>query len=304
MRVHAAAYACSASLDAETEAALYDGLAELGVAGLEQPFFGGLHRRDDAWLLDRLRPDWTFVFTLLPGVMDRLNDDQHFGLASADKDGRLRALDFAESARRTIEHLNKYLGRLAVVAVQLHSAPRLTSAKSSIEVFADSLSQLRGRDWMGATLLVEHCDAARPGHAPDKGFMRLEDELKAVKLSTGKTPVKFSINWGRSALETRSAKGPIDHIRRVVADDLMGALFFSGVSADHPDYGAWKDSHAPFSTSCPASLLTPAAAKAALTAAGACPIYGLKLQTLPHTLNVPQRLAVFRDGLDQLRKLA
>ncbi len=306
MRVHVAAYACSASLDAESEAALYDGLADLGVAGLEQPFFGSLHRRDDAWLLDRLRPDWTFVFTLLPGVMDRLKDDAHFGLASADYDGRARALDFAESARRTIEHLHGYLGRRAVVAVQIHSAPRLADAgaKSSIEAFADSLSQLRGRDWMGATLLVEHCDAALPAHIPDKGFLRIEDEIEAITQSAGKTPIQLAINWGRSALETRSAMGPIEHIRSAVKAKLLGALFFSGVTADHPDYGTWKDSHVPFSTSCPSSLLTPAAAKAALTAAADCPIYGLKLQTLPLTLNVTQRLAVIRDGLDQLRKLA
>jgi|CXWL01.1.fsa_nt_gi hypothetical protein len=303
MRVHVAAYACSASLDVSAETALYNGLADLGVAGLEQPFFGSLHRRDDAWLLDRLRPDWTFVFTLLPGVMDRLKDDPRFGLASADKDGRSRALDFAESARRTIEHLNGYLGRRAVIAVQLHSAPRLTNARSSVEAFADSLSQLRGRDWMDAALLVEHCDAVVSGRSPDKGFMNLEDELSAVKLSAGKTPIKFSINWGRSALETRSVQGPIDHIRRAVKGGQLGALFFSGVAAEHPDYGAWKDSHVPFSTSCPASLLTPAAVKAALAAAAHCPIYGLKLQTLPHTLDVPQRLAVIRDGLEQLRKL-
>ena len=126
----------------------------------------------------------------------------------------------------------------------------------------------------------------------------------AIGESAGKTPVKLAINWGRSALETRSAKGALDHIRRAAEAELLGALFFSGVTADHPDYGAWKDSHVPFSTSCPSSLLTPAAAKAALTAAPNCPIYGLKLQTLPHTMNAAQRLTVIRDGLDQLRKLA
>lgn len=306
MRVHVAAYAAapaSEPWDPAAEASLYDGLADFGVAGLEQPFFGRLHRHDDAWLLDRLRPEWTLVFTLLPGVMDRLKEDKHFGLASADKDGRARALDFVESAHRTIEHLNRYLGRAVVLAVELHSAPRLagSGAKSSVEAFADSLSQLRRRDWMGATLLVEHCDSALPKQEPDKGFLRIEDEALAIKLSDGPTPAKLAINWGRSALETRSSEGPLEHLRRAVEAELLGGLFFSGVTPAHPDYGSWTDSHAPFSTTCPASLLTPAVAKAVLAAAPDCPILGLKLQTLPHSLSVPERLAAIRDGLDQLR---
>ena len=65
--------------------------------------------------------------------------------------------------------------------------------------------------------------------------------------------------------------------------------------------GSWRDSHAPFSTVCPDSLLTPAAANTALAAAAACPIVGLKLQTKPATLGVPGRLAVIRDGLKALR---
>ena len=305
MSVHVAAYAAAASLDQDDEAALYAGLAGLGVAGLEQPFFGSLHRRDEGWLLGRLRPEWTFALTLLPGVMDRLKENKRFGLASSDKDGRSRALDFAESARRAVERLNLRMGRPAVLAVELHSAPRLADgAASSIESFADSLSQLRRLDWLGATLLVEHCDAAVLGHKPDKGFMRLEDEFAASALSTGPTPVRIAINWGRSALETRSAQGPLEHLSLAAEARLLGGLFFSGVTTSHPDYGCWKDSHAPFSTRCPASLLTPAAAKAALAAAPGYPIIGLKLQTLPHTLSVPQRLAMIGDGLTQLRACA
>ena len=123
----------------------------------------------------------------------------------------------------------------------------------------------------------------------------------AVKLSQGTTPISISINWGRSALETRSVEGPLEHARRALQADLLGGLFFSGVTPAHPGYGAWRDSHAPFSTSCPESLLTPAAAQALLAEAPDCPIIGIKLQTKPATMTVPQRLAVIHDGLSALR---
>lgn len=302
MKIHVGAYAASAGLDEAAEAALYAGLADMGIAGLEQPFFGTLHRRDEGWLIGQIRPDWTLVLTTLPGTMDRLSENKHFGLASADPDGRRRAVDFIETARRTVENLHIALGRRAVRAVQVHSAPRLggSGAASSLEAFVESMSDLRGRDWQGATLLVEHCDAALPRQTPDKGFLRIEDDVLAVKLSRGATPAAAAINWGRSALETRTAEGPLVHIARAVQAELLGALFFSGVTPDDPEFGAWKDSHAPFSTSRPGSLLTPPAAKAALAAASNCPIVGLKLQAKPETLTVPERLAVIRDGLAAL----
>ena len=303
MKVHVAAYAAAAALDEAAESDLYEGLAAMGIAGLEQPFFRAPHRRDEDRLISRIRPDWTVVLSTLPGTMDKLNDDKHFGLASADENGRRRALDFVESARRTVEAIRRRLGRPAVVAVELHCAPRLagSGAKSSLEAFSDSLTRLRKSDWSGATLLVEHCDAAVPGRAPDKGFLKIEDEVLAVKLSTGGTPIGVAVNWGRSALETRSTEGPLEHIHRAIQAELLGGLFFSGVTPAHGEYGAWRDSHAPFSTSCPESLLTPAAAKAALAAAPDCRIIGLKLQTKPASMTVPERLAVIQDGLNALR---
>ena len=216
---------------------------------------------------------------------------------------RQHALDFIEAARLAVEKLHRALGRRAVRAVMVHSTPRLggSGAKSSPDRFADSLSDLRGRDWQGAQILVEHCDAAVPAHAPGKGFLTIEDDVLAAKLSSGKTPIAVAINWGRSAIETRTAEGPLVHIARAVQSEMLGALFFSGVTPADPEFGEWRDSHAPFSTSCPNSLLTPAAAKAALAAAPDCPLIGLKLQTKPATLSVPERLAVIRDGLEVLR---
>lgn len=302
MKIHIGAYAASAGLDEAAETALYAGLAGLGVAGLEQPFYGTLHRRDEGWLIGQIRPDWSLVMTLLPGFFELMSEDRHYGLASADADGRRRALDFAEAARLSVEKLRRALGRPAVKAVMVHSAPRLggTGARSSVEAFAASLSELRARDWSGAALLVEHCDTPSGGRPPDKGFMRIEDDVLAAKLSAGATPIGVAVNWGRSVVETRSTRGPIEHIARAVEAGMLGALFFSGVTPKHPEYGEWRDWHAPFSTSCPESLMTPAAAKACLAEAGRCPIVGLKLQTKPSSLPVAERLAVIKSGLDAL----
>ena len=306
MKVFVSAYAAAppaSPWDHGAEGALLDGLGRFDLAGLELPFYGRLHAHDDDWLIGRLRPEWRFILTLLPGTMSRLKDDESFGLASADAGGRRRALDFAETARRAIERLHGALGRKAVAAVALHSAPRSAddAAHSSPEAFAASLADLRGRDWSGAELLVEHCDAAVGEHAPDKGFLRLEDECAAIGLSSGPAPARILINWGRSAIETRSEDGPREHLRRAREAGVLAGLSFSGATPAHPDYGAWKDSHAPFSTSCPASILTPAAAKAALKDAGELSYLGLKIQPLPTSLGVPERLAMIRAGLDALK---
>lgn len=301
MKIFVGAYAALAGLDLAAEGALYEGLGALGVAGLEHPFTGTPHR-DEFWFAAQIRPDWTIVLTTLAGTMERLQDDRHFGLASADEGGRERALGFMEDARRHAAWLDATLGRRAVRAVMVHSAPRLggSGARSSVERFAESLSDLRRRDWNGAALLVEHCDAAVPGRAHDKGFLRMEDDALAVKLSEGPAPIGLAVNWGRSAVETRSAEGPLAHVARAREAGLLGALFFSGAIASHPDYGDWRDSHAPFSTTLPGSLLTPQAARAALAAAGEVPLLGLKLQTKPASLSVAARLAVIKAGLDAL----
>lgn len=308
MQLYLGAYAaspCHDAWDPAAEAAFYEGLGRLGLAGLEHPYWGRLHRFDDAWFLDHLPADWTLILTTLPGTVERLKDDPHFGLAGADEDGRRRALDFMEGARRTVEHLHKYLGRRVVKAVALHSAPRLGSgAQSSLEAFVDSLSTLRARDWDGAALLVEHCDAFVPAHPPDKGFLRIEDEALAVRLSRGPAPCRLLINWGRSAVETRSVYGPLAHIVRARESELLGGLFFSGAAASHPLYGEWRDSHAPFSVSVPESLLTPEAAAAALKEAGDVPFLGLKMQALPKTLSVAQRLRFVESSLEILRSCA
>ncbi|MBI5594840.1 MAG: DUF4862 family protein [Elusimicrobia bacterium] len=293
MRLHLAAYAATAPgpFDPAGEGALYEALAGLPLAGLEQPFFGSLHRHDEGWLLGRLKPGWTFVLTTLPGTMERLKANRRFGLASRDEGGRHAALGFMEEARQAVGRLNARMGRPSVLAVELHSAPRPDPCP---ERFAESLRTLASWDWSGATLMVEHCDAARPDGAHDKGFLSLKAELAVVQSVPG---AAVSLNWGRSALEGRSERTPLEHIAAARSAGLLGALFFSGVTPAHPDYGAWRDSHAPFSTACPESLLTPADASKAVSEARGVPLVGLKIQPLPASLGLEDRLGVLQDAL-------
>lgn len=75
MKTLVAAYAAlpPEAFDSKAEAAVYDGLEALGIAGVEQPFFGALHRHDEAILLGQLRPASLSVPERLAVVADGLN---------------------------------------------------------------------------------------------------------------------------------------------------------------------------------------------------------------------------------------
>ncbi|NNN05203.1 MAG: DUF4862 family protein [Elusimicrobia bacterium] len=308
MNVFVSSYALASPVEPWDQAAeerLFSGLSRMNIAGVELPFYGRLHRRDESWLFERLDPRWRVLVTLLPGTMERLAVEPRFGLASADASGRARALEFAGQAAQGVARLHAHLGRRAVAAVLVHSAPRrIAGARWSLEAFADSLSRLRALDWGGAEILVEHCDAHVAAHPPDKGFLSIEDECAALRLSTGAAPARALINWGRSAVEARSADGALEHLRRAREACLLAGLFFSGATPDDPDYGAWRDSHAPFSASRSGSLLTRAAARAALDAAGSLDYLGLKIQPLPAGLGTEERLAFLRVNRDELSAAA
>lgn len=176
------AYATAPSLngwDEAAEAEYYDGLKRLPeVRGLEVPFSDVLHVHDEAWLLDHLAPAWDIVLTLIPGTMARVARNPQHGLASASEAGRAEAVLFCRSALETVKRLNARAARARVVAVELHSAPRRTSANdqnSSRDAFAQSLAEVASWNWEGARLCVEHCDAWRADHAPFKGFLELEE---------------------------------------------------------------------------------------------------------------------------------
>ncbi|QNA93775.1 DUF4862 family protein [Microbacterium sp. Se63.02b] len=65
-----------------------------------------------------------------------------------------------------------------------------------------------------------------------------------------------SVNWGRSAIEGRSARTPVEHVRHLVRAGTLSGLMFSGApSTAGPLGAAWDDLHNPLRSDDPASLL-------------------------------------------------
>lgn len=253
---------------------------EPAVRGLELPWTGGLHPHDDEWLLRALPRRFDLVLTSIPGTMQRLQTDPGFGLASRSDDGRRAAVTEVLRMRDGVHRLNDAMGRRAVIGVEVHSAPR--ADRASARALSASLAELdvEGSEWDGATVVIEHCDALVPGQPAEKGFLPLAAELDAVEPfpSSG-----VCINWGRSAIEVRSAHGVAAQITQAAASGRLRGLMFSGAAALPSGFGAaWADAHLPmtpepdFPFGEPASLLTPQHLAEALAAAGTLEWIGLK----------------------------
>lgn len=218
------------------------------IKGLEHPFVGQLHSHDDDWFLENIDPDWQFVFTSIPGVMGNLNKNPYFGIASTNEEGRLAAITFYQQAQQAIAKLNNHLNKQAVSSIMIHTAPTITAdTHSSVEALITSLKTLQSWDWQGAKLVIEHCDAYIEGQESQKGFMTLEDEVKAIEQVNAEhnCDIGICINWGRSAIETHSVEGPLQHIRQANQNGLLKGVIFSGASGVDSPYGQWKDSHMP-----------------------------------------------------------
>lgn len=301
------AYAASPSANGwnrENETAYYKGLVEMDfVAGLEIPFTGKLHAHDPEWFLKQLSPQWSSVITPIPGVMGVLGQDTHFGLASTDEDGRRRAIVYMREVLDAVALVNRHFDAQVITAVELHSAPTLgkDGVSSSSENFTRSLEELRSWDWQGAHLVVEHCDRFVPEWQPAKGFLSLESEIDAILASSGPTPIGMLINWGRSAIEGRSGDTPTEHLRVARDKGVLKGLIYSGCTVDSALYGNWSDSHAPFET--PGSLLTRARVNACDEVASpqSLRVYGFKMQALPKSLGVEERLQFLRENAAFLR---
>lgn len=306
------AYAASPNTsgwDPILEQAYYQALASLpAVRGLEHPFLGQLHQYDDAWFLQHIAPHWDYVLTTIPGVMNALSIQPAFGLASTDPAGRQAALDFMQAAQHAMVKLNSHLGRQAVKAIMLHSAPARHKVEGNAACFKASMQELLSWDWQGAQLLVEHCDAYLPPQVPSKGFLSLSDELAVLSQlkQLGATSLGVVINWGRSVFEGRDPATAIAHIQAAQAAELLAGLMFSGVSGAESAYGAWRDSHQPIchpsepalGSAC--SLLTEQAVAAALYAArplDKLTVLGLKIGVRPLDATLTERLALLEAQL-------
>jgi hypothetical protein len=70
------AYTAAPSIEYENaadEERFYSEIAALPeFAGLEIGFDTSLHPRNEKWLLQQIKPDWTVVVTLMPGTLKRL----------------------------------------------------------------------------------------------------------------------------------------------------------------------------------------------------------------------------------------
>jgi hypothetical protein len=194
------------------------------------------------------------------------------------------------------------------VAIQVHSAPG--PAGGSREALSRSLEQILGWDLAGAEVLVEHCDALVRGQGAAKGFWSIRDEIAAVQnVGAGAGQVGLSVNWGRSAIEGRSARTPVDHVRAAVEAGLLRAVVLSGASDVPTPWGPpWGDAHiaprgqAPALAMSAASLLGPEQIFATLRAAGDVARVAVKISVRPQSADVPTRLAVARAALAQVTR--
>lgn len=267
------AYAAQPALshDDATERRWYQALAEIpGAGGIETFYRGSLHERGPEHLAGLLPDGWHVVITALPQAVAKITTDPHYGLGSRDPDGRREAVSDVRHLLFEARRIDRFLGRRAVRAIELHSSPRRTGAASADACFlALSLRELAA-EAAEIPLVIEHCDALVPGQPPAKGFLSLEEECEAVDAARDEGAViGQSVNWGRSALEGRSAATAVEHIRLLASAGTLAGVMFSGAPHVRGPLGdAWEDVHSPLQQDDPSSLLDEERVHAAITAIG------------------------------------
>jgi len=215
------------------------------IIGIEHPFLLDSDKYDLTWLADNIPSHWSIMLTALPTFMILSKENPGLGLAANHEADRVIAIKIMEKVADYTRQLNHLLQRPVVSAVHFHSFPRNdnTAIRGSKHALKRSLHDLKQIDFAGAALNLEHCDAYHMGHSPEKGFLSLEDEIEVLQDVGGYGIV---LNWGRSAIEHRSAEGPLLHISMAKEANLLKGFFFSGcTSSPENTYGAWKDTHMP-----------------------------------------------------------
>ncbi|WNB86519.1 DUF4862 family protein [Cellulomonas sp. ATA003] len=167
-----------------------------GIGAVELPLDadGGLPDAD--LVLPLIPAHWDVVLTTVPGTMARMAQDPTFGLASPDDRGGDAAVDHLQRCLSTAARIDAGLGRRAVTAIGVVSAPTrpgTTSPHESTDGSADRAATDGARAARfaerlagvldagartgihtrtgagGVRVLVEHCDARVPGQPPAKG---------------------------------------------------------------------------------------------------------------------------------------
>lgn len=293
------AYAAQPALSADdvTERRWYQALAEIpGAGGIETFYRGTVHERGPEHLAGCLPDQWHVVITALPQAVAKITTTPHYGLASRDADGRREAVADVRHLLSEATRIDRFLGCRAVRAIELHSSPRRTGAVAAdARSLALSLRELAAEAGE-IPLVIEHCDALVAGQRPAKGFLSLEEECEAVAVAREHGAViGQSVNWGRSALEGRSALTAIEHIRTLVAAGTLAGVMFSGAPHVRGPLGdAWEDVHNPLRQDDASSLLDEEQVHAAITAIGGGEgllFLGAKVQDPRMSSDVAGRLA-------------
>nr|WP_300337059.1 DUF4862 family protein [Actinomyces sp.] len=300
---------------APDERALYEELlaALPGVRGLELPFRDSIAENGDVQeMAARLAPAWDRnVVTAIPGTMVRVWADPTFGLASVDPAGRQAALAFTRQVRDGVEDLREAAGRDVVMAVELHSAPSGAPGTDHLaEAFGESLAIVADWDWGGARLLVEHCDAYVAPDRGEKRMLTLSEEIGVVT-ELARDDVAMSLNWGRSALETRDANAPAEHVGQLREAGILAGLTFSGAGPVDTRYAkAWMDGHLPLDADEPGSVMSAALVRQCtelalsdLPGGQPTPYIGAKCQ-VPPVASPAERLTFLRHILEATGLLA
>ena len=308
------AYALFAGVPDEEIVEAYRGLeAQPLVGALEMPLAEALGERGSLGALRNGLPgvvadDWDLVVTCIPTVMGRLASDPLYGLASKDDDGRRAAVADVRRAVDLARETAEISGRRRIRTIEVHSAPRRGMASS--EALEASLIELLQIDAAGVEFALEHCDATRPDRQPEKGFFEIEEELEVLRV-IGDSRLGLSINWGRSAIEGRSAQTPPKHAAAAAKANLLSGIMFSGASDSEGPWGsAWSDSHiAPRGagtepTAWGASLLAEGEIRETITAASGSELrfLGVKVTAAPDSTPVAERLVVAERALEMVAR--
>ena len=144
--------------------------------------------------------------------------------------------------------------------------------------------------------------------------MSLEDELMILKdIRDNKhsdRTIGVTINWARSAIESRDTRTPVEHIRMAKKSGFLRGLMFSGVSAKPSPYGVWMDTHAPpreialEDSSGEGWLLDRRAMARCISEVGDYSIsyIGIKIGAKPDDLSIVERCRLNAESLLQLQK--
>ena len=242
--------------DEASETSYFQALAaDPRVIGIELPFLENRVVYPMEWLKKNIPPHWSLNLTLLPAVMQFVASNPKAGLASTSEPDRKMAIALVQKAQFYTEELQQAFGRPVVRSINLYSSPQNNAAgqQGNKESLQRSLAEIKKKKWGSIELNLEHCDAFVSSHPAEKGFLSLKKEIESLEAVGG---IGLVLNWGRSAIETHSVDGPLEHLRKALSHRLLRGFVFSGCTANpESPYGAWKDRHAPPCSLCPESLL-------------------------------------------------